>query len=148
MLTMWPKLEPSSELSPLCLVQRFPDQTLSAGLLYPQAVWNNQRRAALIAWPWQEARWSGTGHHLPGARSPLILSSSHRPSSPPFFHFTFCHNRAPGSYGPLSLLRGAAKSPPPNARLIFQAAMHLTLKRNNIPFEIIAGIGIGPARFP
>lgn len=42
---------------------------------------------------------------------------------------------------------GAAKSPPPpNARLIFQAAMQL--KSNNIRFEIIAGIGIGPACFP
>lgn len=46
------------------------DWMLSADLLYPQAVWGNQRRAALIAWPWQEARWSGMGLHLPRERSP------------------------------------------------------------------------------
>lgn len=117
----------------------FPDQTLSAVLLYAQAVWSNQRRAALIAWPWQEARWSGTGHHLPGERSPFILSATILP----LLSFP-----SPSATSTRKLLGGAAKSPRPNARLIFQAVMHLTLTRNNIPFKIIAGIGIGPTCFP
>lgn len=44
--------------------------------------------------------------------------------------------------------RDAAKSPQSEAHLILQAAMHLTSKSNNVPFEIIAGVGIGPACFP
>lgn len=60
--------------------------------LNPWAVLSNQRRAALIAWPWQEASWSGTGHHLPRGKvtpHPLFVHS-HRLSFP----ITFCHNRA------------------------------------------------------
>lgn len=84
------------------------------------------------------------GHHLPGERSALILSLSILPS------FLSLHLLPQPSTRKLRSIfsRGAAKSPQPNARLIFQAAMHLTSKSNNIPFEIIAGIGIGPARFP
>lgn len=77
-------------------------------LLYPQAVWGNQRRAALIAWPWQDGRWSGMGHHPPGERAPLFLSTS----SLPFFPFN--HQEVVVH----SLKGGAAKSPQPNAHLI------------------------------
>lgn len=105
MLTTWPELQPSLELSPLPRAA-FQDQTLSSSLLYPRAVSSNQKRAALIARPWQEARWSGRGHHLPGERSPLIFPSTILPL--------------------LSFLlpvdsRGAAKSTQLDARLIFQA---------------------------
>lgn len=92
----------------------FADRMLSAVPLYPRAVWSNQRRAALIAWPWQEARWSGIGHHLPGERSALILSLC--PSYPPFFAFTLCHKQAPGSYGSFS--RGVMQSHPSQMRLL------------------------------
>ena len=60
-----------------------PDWMLSAELLYPQAIWSNQRRAALIAWPWQGARWSGKGLHLPGEKvAPRTLKIE--PSFPSF----------------------------------------------------------------
>lgn len=94
---------------------------LSADLLYPQAVWSNQRRAALIAWPWQEARWSGMGLHLPEERSPLFLSSCSLLS---FLSFHLLPQ--PSTRKLQSILwRDAAKSPQPNAHLIFQAPMHL-----------------------
>lgn len=56
----------------ICAVSssEFVQRTIFVGLLEPPAVWSNQRRAALIAWPQQEARWSGMGHYLPGERSP------------------------------------------------------------------------------
>lgn len=56
----------------ICAVSsaQFVQRTIFAGPLEPPAVWSNQRRAALIAWPQQEARWSGTGHYPPGERSP------------------------------------------------------------------------------
>lgn len=116
---------------------------LFVGLLYPQAVWSNQRRAALIAWPWQEARWSGTGHHRPGERSPLILSLSILTA------FLSLHLLPqPGTRDLQSLCsRCAGKSPKPNALLRVWVAIHLTLNSNIIPFEIILGVGIGLIAF-
>lgn len=87
------------------------------------AVWSNQRRAALIAWPQQEARWSGMGHYLPGERS--APSSSHCPSAPPLFPFTSCLSRAPGSWK-FSLSRCKRKSPWANGLLTAQAVMQLS----------------------
>lgn len=148
MLTIWPRLEPSSELSPVGLVQRSQTrQYLLAGciLRLSEVIKGGQCQGqALIVWPWQEARWCGMGHHLPGERSAVILLS------PILCSFISLHLLPRPSTRKLrsTLSMGAAKSPGPNARLIFQAAIHLTSKCNNIPFAIIARIGIGPARFP
>lgn len=47
------------------------------------------------------------------------------------------------------LQRFTAKSPLPNVRLLLlQAATHRTSPSNNIPFDILVGIGFGPACFP
>lgn len=85
------------------------------------------------------------GHHLPGERSALILSSPILP-----FFFLSLRLLSRPSTGKLrsNFLVGAAKSPEPNARLIYQTARRLTTKSNSIPFVMIASIGIGPASFP
>lgn len=111
----------------------FQDRTLSVGPLYPQAVWSNQRRAALIAWPWQEARWSWMGHHLPGERSFLTFSS-------PILSFSSPSAKtSPSSEGMLE----SHPSHTPD----LQAATRGTSNRNVTLFERIPGLRTGPARF-